>query len=66
MTYTSTLRYVMTIRKFISVQLDLWKNGEISESETLAMVWHWLHLSKSLVENGYVTCSSRSSHPGIR
>lgn len=44
----------------------MWKNGETSESETLAMVWQWLHMSKSLVDNGVLPSSTRVSHPGVR
>ncbi|XKL63054.1 hypothetical protein PGB90_005418 [Kerria lacca] len=45
---------------------QLWQNGEICENATVALVWQWLHLSKSLVENGIITCPPHIKYPGIR
>ncbi|ENN79182.1 hypothetical protein D910_02334, partial [Dendroctonus ponderosae] len=48
---------------------DLYKNAEmVKEDEVLANVWHWLHLSAKLVEDGKVTgptLNTSFKHPGV-
>ncbi|KAL1497793.1 hypothetical protein ABEB36_008691 [Hypothenemus hampei] len=48
---------------------ELYKNAEmVKDEEVLSNVWHWLHLSAKLVEEGKVVCSSLKTsfkHPGV-
>lgn len=34
------------------LQPDLWQNADLADDEALSGVWHFLALSKSLVEDG--------------
>ncbi|CAH0752477.1 unnamed protein product [Bemisia tabaci] len=45
---------------------DLAQNGDLVTDEALKNVWQWLHLSKSLVEQGAISPHATSKHPGIR
>ncbi|XP_052741248.1 GATOR complex protein MIOS isoform X2 [Bicyclus anynana] len=44
---------------------DLWQNAELAEDESLRALWHFLALSKSLVEDGCIR-NSPWKHPGVR
>ncbi|XP_050310111.1 GATOR complex protein MIOS [Anthonomus grandis grandis] len=48
---------------------ELYRNAEmVKEDEVLSNVWHWLHLSAKLVEEGRVATPSLSTahkHPGV-
>nr|XP_032517261.1 LOW QUALITY PROTEIN: GATOR complex protein MIOS-B [Danaus plexippus plexippus] len=44
---------------------DLWQNAELAEDEALSSLWHFLALSKSLVEDGCIR-NSGWKHPGVR
>ncbi|CAK1551406.1 unnamed protein product [Leptosia nina] len=47
------------------LKTDLWQNAELAEDEALAGLWHFLALSKSLVEDGCIR-NSPWKHPGVR
>ncbi|KDR16180.1 GATOR complex protein MIOS [Zootermopsis nevadensis] len=44
---------------------ELWQNGDLAEEESLKNLWHWLYLSRSLVEDGSMR-GVDSKLPGIR
>ncbi|CAG5045575.1 unnamed protein product [Parnassius apollo] len=44
---------------------DLWQNADLAEDEALSGLWHFLALSKSLVEDGCFR-NSPWKHPGVR
>ncbi|XP_052753330.1 GATOR complex protein MIOS-B isoform X3 [Galleria mellonella] len=44
---------------------DLWQNADLAEDEALSGLWHFLALSKSLVEDGCIR-NSPWKHPGVR
>ncbi|CAH2048926.1 unnamed protein product, partial [Iphiclides podalirius] len=44
---------------------DLWQNADLAEDEALSGLWHFLALSKSLVEDGCFR-NSPWRHPGVR
>ncbi|GFG38305.1 hypothetical protein Cfor_12188 [Coptotermes formosanus] len=44
---------------------ELWQNGDLAEEEPLKNLWHWLYLSRSLVEDGSMQ-GVDSQLPGIR
>jgi hypothetical protein len=46
-------------------QPELWQNGDLAEEESLKNLWHWLYLSRSLVEDGSMQ-GVDSKLPGIR
>jgi hypothetical protein len=46
-------------------QPELWQNGDLAEDEALKNLWHWLYLSRSLVEDGSMQ-GVDSKLPGIR
>lgn len=37
---------------FLNIQPDLWQNAELVDDEAVSAMWHFLALSKSLVEDG--------------
>ncbi|CAH4028135.1 GATOR complex protein MIOS [Pieris brassicae] len=47
------------------LKVDLWQNAELAEDEELAGLWHFLALSKSLVEDGCIR-NGGWKHPGVR
>ncbi|XP_038220759.1 GATOR complex protein MIOS-B [Zerene cesonia] len=47
------------------LKADLWQNAELAEDEALSGLWHFLALSKSLVEDGCIR-NSPWKHPGVR
>ncbi|XP_039295830.1 GATOR complex protein MIOS-B [Nilaparvata lugens] len=44
---------------------ELWQNSELAENESLSHIWQWLHLSKSLVDDGTLEVTN-TKHPGVR
>ncbi|XP_063974813.1 GATOR2 complex protein MIOS [Diachasmimorpha longicaudata] len=44
---------------------ELSQNGELAENDQLKNLWHWLYLSRSLVEDGVIP-SGDTQHPGVR
>ncbi|KAI5637277.1 GATOR complex protein MIOS [Phthorimaea operculella] len=44
---------------------DLWQNADLADDEVLSGLWHFLALSKSLVEDGCIR-NSPWKHPGVR
>ncbi|XP_047532959.1 GATOR complex protein MIOS-B [Vanessa atalanta] len=44
---------------------DLWQNADLADDEALSGLWHFLALSKSLVEDGCIR-NSPWKHPGVR
>ncbi|PNF34608.1 WD repeat-containing protein mio [Cryptotermes secundus] len=44
---------------------ELWQNGDLAEDESLKNLWHWLYLSRSLVEDGSMQ-GVDSKLPGIK
>ncbi|RZF47041.1 hypothetical protein LSTR_LSTR012618 [Laodelphax striatellus] len=44
---------------------ELWQNAELAENESLSHIWQWLHLSKSLVDDGTLEVTN-TKHPGVR
>ncbi|GBP16081.1 GATOR complex protein MIOS [Eumeta japonica] len=44
---------------------DLWQNADLANDEQLSALWHFLALSKSLVEDGCIK-NSTWRHPGVR
>jgi hypothetical protein len=49
----------------IYFQPELWQNGDLAEDESLKNLWHWLFLSRSLVEDGSMQ-GVDSKLPGIK
>lgn len=47
------------------MKAEFWQNGELSDDQMLLDVWQWLHLSRSLVDEGDVKISG-IKHPGIK
>ncbi|XP_053610182.1 GATOR2 complex protein MIOS isoform X2 [Plodia interpunctella] len=43
---------------------DLWQNADLADDEALSALWHFLALSKSLVEDGCIR-NSPWRHPGV-
>ncbi|CAG9136837.1 unnamed protein product [Plutella xylostella] len=43
---------------------ELWQNAELAEDEALGTLWHFLSLSRSLVEDGCIR-STDNKHPGV-
>lgn len=39
---------------FLTFQPDLWQNADLADDDTLSGLWHFLALSKSLVEDGEI------------
>ncbi|KAG7308333.1 hypothetical protein JYU34_005527 [Plutella xylostella] len=46
------------------LQPELWQNAELAEDEALGTLWHFLSLSRSLVEDGCIR-STDNKHPGV-
>ncbi|PZC85881.1 hypothetical protein B5X24_HaOG215243 [Helicoverpa armigera] len=44
---------------------DLWQNADLADDDALSGLWHFLALSKSLVEDGCIR-NSPWKHPGVR
>ncbi|KAJ0176372.1 hypothetical protein K1T71_007551 [Dendrolimus kikuchii] len=44
---------------------DLWQNADLADDDALSGLWHFLALSKSLVEDGCIR-NSPWRHPGVR
>ncbi|CAH0715223.1 unnamed protein product, partial [Brenthis ino] len=44
---------------------DLWQNAELADDEAVSGLWHFLALSKSLVEDGCIR-NSPTKHPGVK
>lgn len=45
---------------------ELWQNGELAEDVSLKKLWHWLHLSYTLVVEDKVLAACGTHHPGVR
>lgn len=45
---------------------ELWQNGDAADDDALKNLWHWLYLSKSLVDDGSIEVSGATKHPGVR
>ncbi|XP_075977866.1 GATOR complex protein mio [Anticarsia gemmatalis] len=61
------ISYVMKRRAQTDYGLkpDLWQNADLADDESLSALWHFLALSKSLVEDGCIR-NSPWKHPGVR
>ncbi|KAL0882791.1 hypothetical protein ABMA27_016339 [Loxostege sticticalis] len=61
------ISYVMRRRAQTDYGLkpDLWQNADLADDEALSGLWHFLALSKSLVEDGCIR-NSPWKHPGVR
>ena len=62
-----SLQLLLFVNGFVMelFQPELWQNGDLAEEEPLKNLWHWLYLSRSLVEDG--SMQGVDSHlPGIR
>ncbi|CAH2095812.1 unnamed protein product [Euphydryas editha] len=61
------ISHVMRARALTEYGLkpDLWQNADLAEDEALSGLWHFLALSKSLVEDGCIR-NSPWKHPGVR
>ncbi|KAJ8731079.1 hypothetical protein PYW07_004243 [Mythimna separata] len=61
------ISYVMKKRAQTDYGLkpDLWQNADLADDDALSGLWHFLALSKSLVEDGCIR-NSPWKHPGVR
>ncbi|XP_022838047.1 GATOR complex protein MIOS [Spodoptera litura] len=61
------ISYVMKRRAQTDYGLkpDLWQNADLADDDALSGLWHFLALSKSLVEDGCIR-NSPWKHPGVR
>ncbi|XP_026738922.1 GATOR complex protein MIOS isoform X1 [Trichoplusia ni] len=61
------ISYVMKKRAQTDYGLkpDLWQNADLADDDSLSGLWHFLALSKSLVEDGCIR-NSPWKHPGVR
>ncbi|XP_037294415.1 GATOR complex protein MIOS isoform X1 [Manduca sexta] len=61
------ISYVMRRRATTDYGLksDLWQNADLADDDALSGLWHFMALSKSLVEDGCIR-GSPWRHPGVR